>query len=164
MQDERLVPSLIYGLESRFLFITLCWCISIEREALGLGPLPKGKKHPKEVQAYAAYASRRIMSEFFFSWLVTIEACAREVDGGVVRKERFDEAMLWGGGQCLYNLFASRCVRGPYALPWDNAFKFRQRVLIPVAGMMREDERLASAVIPPEAKQLLELRGLTFNF
>jgi len=164
MRDPKEVPSLMRRLERRFLFVTLCWCIGIERGARGLGPLPEGKKHPRDVQDAAAYASRRMMREFFFSWLVQTETLARHFDAGVVRRARFDETMLWGGGQFLYDLFASGCVRGPYLFPWDNAHGFRERVLKPAVSLMHEDARDKTLVIPPEAKMLLELRGLTFDF
>ncbi len=164
MADAKTVASLFYDLERRFMFVGLCWCIGIEREARDLGPLPKGKKHPEDLQAHASRRYQRIMREFLFAWLLEIEYLSREFDRGIVRKERFDDAMLWGGGQLLYDLFASKVIRGPYALPWDNTQRFREGVLRPAARLMREYEKNDALLIPPEAKVLLELRGLTFNF
>ena len=164
MSDERLVSSLVYGLESRFILLTWAWCNSVECERLGLPGLPKRQKDNERLQARGAYFAARIRSEFMFSWLALTERYAREIDGGVVRRQRLDETMLWGGGQFLYDLFAAGCIRGPYRLPWDNAYAFRERVLKPAVSLMRSHEHDETMIFPPEAKRLLELRGLTFDF
>lgn len=165
MSDDRLVPSLLYGLESRFLLVTWSWCNSIAQECLGWGGIERlSDKKNRLVNAHGAAMCHRLLPEFFFSWLVMTERYAREHDGGVVRRARLDETMLWGGGQFLYDLFANGCIRGPYALPWDNTEKFRKGVLKPAVSLMRGYEQDPTAIFPPEAKKLLELRGLTFDF
>lgn len=166
MSDDRTVPSLLYGLESRFLLVTWSWCNAVVQEGFEshAGHPPCDEHENEAVQAHGAIMCRQLLSEFFFSWLVMTERRAREFDGGVVRRARLDEAMLWGGGQLLYDLFASGCIRGPYALPWDNAEKFREGVLKPAVSLMRGYEQDPNAIFPPEAKKLLELRGLTFDF
>jgi len=166
MSDDRRVPSLIHRLESRFLLITWSWCNAIVQADFEAhtGHPPCDETESGRIQASGAVMCRRLLAEFFFSWLVMTERHAREFDRGVVRRARLDETMLWGGGQFLYDLFATGCIRGPYALPWDNTQKFREGVLKPAVSLMRGYERDPNAIFPPEAKKLLELRGLAFDF
>jgi len=159
-ETDQLVPSLIYGLETRFLLMTWAWCNHVECERHGLKDLPKRRKDNEYIQARGALAAQRIRSEFLFAWLVQIETIARRSHGGVVHLEAFDDALTYLSGQTVYNLFASGAVRGPYRWPWDNAYAFREKVLKPVAGLMRSYEKDENMKIPPEAVKLLELRGL----
>lgn len=166
MSDDRLVPSLYYGLESRFILVTLSWCIARVQDVFEEQKKrpPRGERENQLIQGHGALIYRQLMPEFFFSWLLLTERYARTHDAGVVRRARLDETMLWGGGQFLYDLFASGCIRGPYASPWDNTEKFRAGVLKPAVSLMRGYEKDPTAIFPPEAKKLLELRGLTFDF
>jgi hypothetical protein len=165
MSDDP-VPRLLHGLETRFLLITWSWCNSLAEESFAAqaGRAPRGEKEKKLIQAHGAAMCKRLLAEFFFGWLLMTERYAKEFDKGVVRRARLDETMLWGGGQLLYDLFATGCVRGPYGLPWDNAENFREYVLKPAVRLMRGYERDPKAIFPPEAKKLLSLRGLTFDF
>lgn len=160
-ETERLVPSLIYALETRFLLMTWAWCNHVECERYGLKELPKRRKDNEFIQARGALAAQRIRSEFLFAWLVQIELIARRNHDGVVHLNGFDDALTYLTGQTVCNLFAEGSVRGPYRWPWDNAYAFREHVLKPVASLMRSYEKDETMKIPPEAVKLLELRGLT---
>jgi hypothetical protein len=162
MIDPNLVASLLQGLETRFLLITWSWCNGIVQESFEeqAGRPPLGKKEKELIQGHGALMCRRIMSEFFFGWLLQIEVIARNHDGGVVRLSRFDDALTYISGQTIYDLFAGGGIRGPYGLPWDNAVEFRERVLKPAASLMRSFQKDDAMKIPPEARKLLELRGL----
>jgi len=159
-ENDELVSSLIHSLETRFLLITWAWCNHVECERYGFKELPKRRKDNEYVQARGALAAQRIRSEFLFAWLLQIETIARRSGKGVVHLEGFDDALTYLSGQTIYNLFADGSIRGPYRLPWDNAYAFREHVLKPVVGLMRSYENDPALKIPPEAVKLLELRGL----
>ena len=148
------------------MFVTLAWCTGIARESFEgqAGRPPRGDKEKRIVQAHGAHMSLRLMSEFFFGWLVQIETIAKKHYGGIVRTGQFDDALTYISGQTIYDLFAGGSIRGPYLLPWDNAVAFREHVLKPAASLMRSYQKDAKMKIPPEAKHLLEMRGLKFDF
>ena len=148
------------------------YVVELSEEPLGAAVRTKGKaaladRHrailAEQARVKGAIAAQRIRSEFLFAWLMQIETIARHNDAGVVHLDGFDDALTYLSGQTIYNLFADRSIRGPYRLPWDNACAFREKVLKPVAGLMRSYEKDANLKIPPEAKKLLEHRGLTIE-
>jgi len=163
MIDPRHVASLLHDLETRFLLVAWSWCNSIAEETFEeqIGRPAQGKQEKELIQAHGALMCRRLLSEFFFGWLLQIEVIARNHDAGVVRLSRFDDALTYISGQTIYDLFAAGGVRGPYGLPWDNAVEFREHVLKPAASLMRSFQKDEAMKIPPEAMMLLELRGLT---
>lgn len=163
MIDAGLVAALIHKLETRFLLITYSWCTAFEYEGFERMGVKPSAEQERMLKAIGARESQRLRSEFLFAWLVQIEHLARIAQGGVVHLKAFDDAMVYMSGQTIYDLFADGCVRGPYAMPWDNAAAFIKKVLKPVASLMRSFEGDENLKIPPEARRLLELRGLTIK-
>ena len=161
MTDANEVPRLIEGLYQKFLPPTMVFF----RRVLNSGP---GRKEDQKIgdRMIEAGWTRPFLQRFLFVWLTELEHFSQwwpemalrhtesEIQKGGIRRNFLADDMMPYGGQTIYEWFTRGFLKGPYAMPWNNAEATRM-ILRKVRASLPKGR-----VLPEEAEKLLALRGV----